>query len=121
METGVVTILKVDKGSQLAGELLRFVEGFSWEEVRTHTAKRIAEWEFEDWETPFAAIAEERVIGMACISKTDYYFEKTHIPAEHTGLYEKYGYDFVGEIVNYGNGADRLYVKDISRYAPDTA
>lgn len=33
METGVVTILKVDKGTQLAGELLRFVEGFSWEEV----------------------------------------------------------------------------------------
>lgn len=39
-------------------------------------------------------------------------FDKTYIPSEHTGLYEKYGYRYLKDIVNYGNGIDRLYVKD---------
>lgn len=29
------------------------------------------------------------------------------------GLYEKYGYRYIKDIVNYGNGKDRLYVKEI--------
>ncbi len=41
-------------------------------------------------------------------------FGKTYIPTEHTGLYEKYGYSYVRDIVNYGNGIDRLYVKEIT-------
>ena len=40
-------------------------------------------------------------------------FDKTYIPTGHVGLYEKYGYRYVGDIVNYGNGADRLYVKEL--------
>jgi hypothetical protein len=28
-------------------------------------------------------------------------------------LYEKYGYCYVKDIVNYGNGIDRLYVREI--------
>ena len=40
-------------------------------------------------------------------------FERTYIPSEHVGLYEKYGYRYVKEIVNYGGGTDRLYVKEL--------
>lgn len=40
-------------------------------------------------------------------------FDRTYIPSEHTGLYEKYGYRYVKDIVNYGNGIDRLYVREI--------
>ena len=40
-------------------------------------------------------------------------FEKSYIPSEHVGLYEKYGYQYVRDIVNYGGGTDRLYVKDL--------
>ena len=40
-------------------------------------------------------------------------FERTYIPSEHVGLYEKYGYHYVKDIVNYGGGTDRLYVKDL--------
>ena len=40
-------------------------------------------------------------------------FVRTYIPSEHIGLYEKYGYRYLQEIKNYGNGIDRLYVKDI--------
>lgn len=39
-------------------------------------------------------------------------FDRTYIPSEHTGLYEKYGYRYLKDIVNYGNGKDRLYVKE---------
>lgn len=40
-------------------------------------------------------------------------FDKTYIPTQHIGLYEKYGYRYVQDIVNYGNGIDRLYVKEL--------
>ena len=40
-------------------------------------------------------------------------FSKTYIPTEYTGLYERYGYTYVRDIVNYGGGTDRLYVKEL--------
>ena len=40
-------------------------------------------------------------------------FAKTYIPTEYTGLYERYGYTYVRDIVNYGGGTDRLYVKEL--------
>ncbi len=40
-------------------------------------------------------------------------FERTYLPSEHRGLYEKYGYRYLRDIVNYGNGIDRLYVKEL--------
>ncbi|SFX12793.1 Acetyltransferase (GNAT) family protein [Ruminococcus sp. XPD3002] len=40
-------------------------------------------------------------------------FEKTYIPTEFVGLYEKYGYSYVRDIENYGGGVDRLYAKEI--------
>lgn len=40
-------------------------------------------------------------------------FDKTYIPSEHEGLYEKYGYTYVKDIVNYGNGTDHLFIKSI--------
>lgn len=40
-------------------------------------------------------------------------FAKTYIPSEHIGLYEQYGYHYLKDIVNYGNGIDRLYIKEL--------
>ncbi len=40
-------------------------------------------------------------------------FAKTYIPTEHMGLYERYGYTYVRDIVNYGGGTDRLYMKTL--------
>ena len=147
-----IKLQKVDKGTPLANTLLNFVKNFSWLEVKEHTVKLLENWEFEDWETPFAAMVNGRIIGMVTIMKSDYYplpeifpwistlfvseeyrgnrisgklidfanqyaksigFEKTYIPTEHKGLYEKYGYSYVKDIVNYGNGIDRLYVKEL--------
>ncbi len=40
-------------------------------------------------------------------------FARTYIPSIHTGLYEKYGYAYLRDIVNYGGETDRLYVKEL--------
>ena len=146
-------IRKVDKGTPLADELLCFTQNFSWREVKEHTVHQIKNRNFEDWETPFVAIADGRIVAMATIMKSDYYplpeiypwistifvseshrgnkisgslidfankyaaqlgFTRTYIPSEHTGLYEKYGYHYIRDIVNYGGGTDRLYTKEIT-------
>ena len=145
-------IRKVDRGTPLADALLHFAENFSWLDVKEHTVQLLQNWEFEAWETPFAAMADGQIVGMATIMRSDYYplpeifpwistvfvseayrgrrisgmlidfanryareagFDRTYIPSEHIGLYEKYGYRYVKDIVNYGNGTDRLYVREL--------
>ena len=147
-----VSIKKVDKCTELADELRNFVSNFSWLEVKDHTVRLIENWNFDQWETPFVAILNGEIVGMATLMKSDYYplpeiypwvstifvteryrgnriseelirfanqyakeigFTKTYIPTEHVGLYEKYGYRYVRDIVNYGKGVDRLYMKDL--------
>ena len=68
-----ITIEKVDKGTKRATALLEFVKSFSWEEVKEHTVRVIKDWEFEEWETPFVAMADGRIVGMVTLMKTDYY------------------------------------------------
>ena len=69
----LITFKKVDKGTKLAAALLDFVKGFSWEEVKEHTVRVIENWEFEEWETPFVAMAGNCIVGMVTVMKTDYY------------------------------------------------
>ena len=68
-----VTVQKVERDSELAQKLLRFVANFSWEEVREHTLQTLQQWNFTDWEAVFAAVDGERVVGMVTLLKTDYY------------------------------------------------
>ena len=147
-----LTVEKVEKGTPLADELLRFVETCSWEETKEHIAELIREWRFTDWETMFAARADGKIVGMVSTLKTDYYplpeicpwvsclfvteeyrgrrisetlidcandylkslgFDRSYIPSELSGLYERYGYRCLREIVNYGGGTDHLFVKEL--------
>lgn len=39
-------------------------------------------------------------------------FGRSYIPAEFFGLYERYGYRYLKDIVNYDGGTDHLFVKD---------
>ena len=149
-----ITIKKVDKGTETAAALLEIAKNFSWDEVKEHTVRVIGNREFEEWETPFAAMADGSAVGMVTIMKSDYYplpeiypwistlfvseeyrgmriseklidfaneyakdlgFDKTYIPSEHVGLYEKYGYTYIKGIVNYGGDIDRLYAKEFRK------
>jgi len=59
-----------------------------------------------------------RISGMMIEAANEYAlsigFERTYIPSGFTGLYEKYGYQYVCDISNYGGGTDRLYVKELN-------
>lgn len=55
----------------------------------------------------------ERLIDFANSYAKKIGFSRTYIPTEHIGLYEKYGYYYIKDIVNYNNGIDRLYAKDL--------
>lgn len=55
----------------------------------------------------------EKLIDTANAYAKEQGFTKTYIPTEFTGLYERYGYRYIKDIVNYGGGTDRLYVKEV--------
>ena len=57
----------------------------------------------------------ERLIDFANQYARTIGFDKTYIPTEHIGLFEKYGYGYVRDIVNYGGDTDRLYAKELKR------
>jgi len=40
-------------------------------------------------------------------------YGRTYIPSSFFGLYEKYGYRYLRDIVNYGGETDHLFVKDL--------
>lgn len=147
-----IIIKRVDENSELKKDLIKFIKNFSWVEVKEHALDVVVNWKFEDWETPFVAIIDGKIVGMVEIMKTDYYpitdifpwitcvfvteeyrgnrisemmidfaneyakglgFKRTYIPTDIVGLYEKFGYFYIKDIVNYGNCIDRLYVKEL--------
>lgn len=55
----------------------------------------------------------ERLIDFANEYAKECGFVRTYIPTEYIGLYEKFGYHYLQDIINYGNGTDRLYVKEL--------
>ena len=148
----IITIKKVEKDTETAVALLEFVKNFSWNEVKEHTVRVIKNWEFEEWETPFVAMANGSIVGIVTIMKSDYYplpdiypwvstlfvseeyrghriskklidfandyakgigFDRTYVPSEHMGLYEKYGYSYIKDIINYSGDTDHLYAKKL--------
>ena len=42
-------------------------------------------------------------------------FSRSYIPSEFFGLYERYGYSYLRDIVNYGGGTDHLFVKELEQ------
>lgn len=40
-------------------------------------------------------------------------FSRTYIPSDFAGFYERFGYRYVKDIVNYGGGTDHLFVKEL--------
>ena len=73
MKKDEIRIMQVEKDSELAKQLLSFVENCSWEEVKEHVAQTIREWQFTDWETMFVATCDGKIVGMTSIMKEDYY------------------------------------------------
>ncbi|MBR4895393.1 MAG: N-acetyltransferase, partial [Clostridia bacterium] len=73
MDTESITVEKVERDTPRAEELLHFIETSSWEEAKDHLADMIRRWEFAGDEAVFAAVAGDRIVGMATFLMTDYY------------------------------------------------
>ncbi|MBQ3907520.1 MAG: GNAT family N-acetyltransferase, partial [Lachnospiraceae bacterium] len=66
-------IMQVEKSTEMAKQLLSFVENCSWEEVKEHVAQTVREWQLTDWETMFVATCDGKIVGMTSLMKEDYY------------------------------------------------
>ena len=145
-------IEKIEKDSPRRAELIDFIENWSWEETKEHTAAAMRKWDFAGNEAVFAAVSDGMIVGMATLMNTDYYplpeiypwvscifvseshrgnriseklinaanmyakslgYKKTYIPSPYLGLYERFGYRYLKEIVNYGGGTDHLFAKEL--------
>lgn len=72
-ENNTVSVEKVERDTPRAKELLRFIEDCSWEEAKDHLAELILTWDFTGDEAVFAAVADNRIVGMTTYLMTDYY------------------------------------------------
>jgi len=130
---------------------MEYAENCTWIAGK-HLAMLMRENQFSEWESVFAAMENEQIIGYCTFLKTDYYpenryspwissifventhrgrrisqqmietviayarslgFSKVYIPSDMVGMYEKYGFSKVDELVNYGGDVDSIYARDI--------
>lgn len=111
-------IKKVDQNTDLADRLICFVENFTWKEVKSHMLEILKKWVFTDWETPFVAIVNGKIAGMACIMKTDYYpLPKIYPWVSSVFVSEDYrGYRISEKLIDFANeyakecGFSRTYI-----------
>ncbi|MCM1388171.1 MAG: GNAT family N-acetyltransferase [Bacillus sp. (in: Bacteria)] len=134
-------ISKVNRDTDLADKLIHFVENFSWEAVFVAMAGGQIVGMTSIMKTDYYPLPEiypwiscvfvteeyrghrisEKLIDFANVYAKENGFNRTYIPSEHIGLYEKYGYCYIKDIVNFGNGTDRLYVKELANVSYPTA
>ena len=73
MNTENIIIYKVDSDTDLSRKLVTFIQNSSWADVKDHTIQMIMENTISDWESMFAAMDGDIIIGHASVMKTDYY------------------------------------------------
>ena len=113
-----IRIMPVERGTELADELMQFVRECSWTDVKEHICNMLDEWVFTDWEGMLAAVKDGRIIGMASMMKTDYYPLPDIYPwISCIFVSEEYrGQHISGRLISYANerlrqlGFDRSYI-----------
>lgn len=142
---------KIDETHAYFNKLIDYARNCSWV-AGDHLASMLEERVFTDWESAFAAVIDERIVGFCTFMKTDYYpdnkyfpwistifvdeeyrgkrisqqmieavigyakncgFSHVYIPSDMTGFYEKYGFEKIDELENYGGDVDHIFVKAI--------
>lgn len=147
----MIKIEKIDEKSIFFNDLINHARTCSWE-AGAHLANLLENSTFVDWESAFAAIVDNRIVGFCTFMKTDYYpnnkyfpwistifvdeeyrgkrisghmieavikyakslhFSHVYIPSDMVGFYEKYGFEKIDELENYGGDIDAIFVKAI--------
>ena len=144
-------IEKVEKDNILWEKVIAYADSCSWVAGK-HLAGMMREDIFKDWESVFAAVQKDEVVGFCTLLETDYYpenryspwissifvdenyrgnrvsqqmiekvidyareqgFSTVYIPSDMIGFYEKYGFNKIDELVNYGGDIDNIFAKKI--------
>ncbi|MDD6051921.1 MAG: GNAT family N-acetyltransferase [Clostridiales bacterium] len=146
-----IRVLRVTADSPLRPRLADYAQRCSWA-AGPHVAEMLRENRFTGWETAFAAMQGEEIIGYCTFLRTDYYpenrywpwissifvgeaargqgvcgllldaaiayakaqgFGTVYVPSDMTGFYERYGFDKIDELTNYGGDADSIFARHI--------
>ena len=117
-----------------------------------HIADVLEKNTFQEWESVFVAVMNEKIVGYCTLLETDYYpenryfpwissifveevfrgrrisellineateyakctgFQTVYIPSDIVGLYEKYGFEKIDVLTNYGGDIDNIFAKTI--------
>ena len=146
-----MNISRIEPDSEIWHKLINYSKSCSWVASK-HLADMMENNYFTEWESVFAAISEDKIIGFCTFLKTDYYPEnryspwissifvdeayrgcrisgkmietvivyakeqgssKVFIPSDMIGFYEKYGFEKIDELRNYGGEIDNIFVREI--------
>lgn len=147
----MVQIVRIEKTDKRWDELIAYAKACSWVAGR-HLAGMMETDAFTEWESVFAAVSGERIVGFCTFLKTDYYpenryspwiscifvdeacrgrrisgemietvivyakekgFSKVYIPSDMLGFYEKFGFEKIDELENYGGDMDHIFAREI--------
>ncbi len=100
-------IRKIEKDSTYWDALIDYAENCPWIAGK-HLAYIMRENQFQDWESVFAAIEDNKIIGYCTFMKTDYYPENRYSPWISTL--------FVDE-AKRGNRVSRKIIETVIEYA----
>ena len=145
-------IERIDKEHKYFTQLINYARNCSWV-AGDHLATMLEDGSFTDWESAFAAIVDEHIVGFCTFMKTDYYpdnkyfpwistifvdeeyrgkrisqhmietvieyaknlpFSHVYIPSDMIGFYEKYGFEKIVELENYGGDIDNIFAKKLT-------
>ena len=74
-----MNISRIEKNSKRWGELIHFAKSCSWIAGK-HLASMMEKDAFTEWESVFAAVTEDKIVGFCTFLKTDYYPENRYSP-----------------------------------------
>lgn len=72
-------ISRIEKSNGRWNELINYSKNCSWE-VGKHLASLMENNAFTEWESVFAAVSEDKIVGFCTFMKTDYYPENRYSP-----------------------------------------
>ncbi len=72
-------ISRVEKNTKRWNELINFSKSCSWVAGK-HLASMMEKDTFTEWESVFAAVLEDKIVGFCTFLKTDYYPENRYSP-----------------------------------------
>jgi GNAT superfamily N-acetyltransferase len=75
-----VRVIRLCKDDEYWKLTIDYARSCSWEGVGEHLAKHMEVNGFSDWESVFAAIENNQVLGFCTFSKEDYYPENRYSP-----------------------------------------